>query len=90
MTDFRSDDDIPVLTDAVRRPSAGKLSEEQIDALCDSLAADTWVLLDGLIDTALRNAQDGLRLQLNERLGDELPALIERTLREKLGEPTGK
>lgn len=82
--------DIPVLTDAVARKPGTGLSREQIDALCDSLAADTWVLLDGLLANALRDVQDQLREQLNDRLGDELPALIEKTLQEKLGRAADK
>ena len=30
------DDEIPVLTEAVRRKAGGALSEEQIDELCDT------------------------------------------------------
>ena len=80
------DDDIPVLTEAVRR--RGKdLSREQIDEICDSLAAEAWVMLDGLIAESLRDIEEELRIKINDRLGDELPQLIEKTLHEKLGEP---
>jgi hypothetical protein len=79
------DADIPVLTDAVRRRPQGGLSSEQLDELCDELAAETWVLLDRLIAEALADIEEQLRLSINDRLGDELPALIEKTLREKLG-----
>jgi len=80
------DDNIPVLTDAVSRKDAG-LSDSQIDELCDGLAAEAWVLIDNLVGEALRDMEDKLRVQINARLGDELPHLIEKTLREKLGEP---
>ena len=80
------DEDIPVLTEAVRR--RGKdLTSEQIDEICDSLAAEAWVMLDGLIAESLRDIEEELRIKINDRLGDELPQLIEKTLHEKLGEP---
>lgn len=78
------DTDIPILTDAVRRRTQGELSREQIDELCDGLAAATWVMLDRLIAEAMADIEEQLRLNINDRLGDELPALIEKTLREKL------
>lgn len=81
------DDEIPVLTEAVRRKAGQELNAEQIDAICDSLAAETWVLLDGLIAECLRDMEENLRVSINDRLGDELPKLIEKTLHEKLGEP---
>jgi len=79
------DDDIPVLTDAVGRRTRDPLSGDQIDELCDGIAAETWVLVDGLVSAALRDIEDQLRVKINEELGDQLPALIEKTVREKLG-----
>ena len=79
-----NDDDIPVLRDAVARKPQTTVSPEQIDEICDSLSAEAWVLLDKLLVEALREAEERLRLQINDRLNDELPALIEKTLREKL------
>jgi len=80
------DEEIPVLTEAVRR--RGKdLTSEQIDEICDSLAAEAWVMLDGLIAESLRAVEEELRIKINDRLGDELPQLIEKTLHEKLGDP---
>jgi uncharacterized protein (DUF2267 family) len=84
---MNQDDEIPVLTEAVPRKGQRGLSEEQIDALCDSLATEAWILIDGLIGEALRDMEDNLRVKINDRLGDELPPLIEKTLQEKLGEP---
>lgn len=81
------DEEIPVLTEAVRRKSGRELTTEQIDEICDSLAAETWVMLDGLIGESLRDVEEQLRLKINDRLGDELPRLIEKALHEKLGEP---
>jgi hypothetical protein len=79
------DDDIPVLTDAVRRGARSALSSDQVDELCDGIAAETWVLVDGLVSDALRDIEDQLRLKINDQLGEQLPALIEKTVREKLG-----
>ncbi|NND55525.1 MAG: hypothetical protein HKN56_11225 [Gammaproteobacteria bacterium] len=80
------DEEIPVLTEAVRRRGRD-LSGEQIDEICDSLAAEAWVMLDNLIAESLRDIEEELRIKINDRLGDELPQLIEKTLHEKLGEP---
>lgn len=84
---MEQDEEIPVLTEAVRRKPGREISGEQIDELCDSLAAEAWVLLDGLIAESLRDFEDKLRVSINDRLGDELPQLIEKTIHEKLGEP---
>lgn len=82
---MEQDEEIPVLTQAIRRKAGGELSSEQIDAICDSLAAEAWVLLDGLIAESLQEIEEKLRVSINDRLGDELPKLIEKTLHEKLG-----
>ncbi|MEE4184647.1 MAG: hypothetical protein V2J12_02635 [Gammaproteobacteria bacterium] len=79
------DDDIPVLTDAVSRRARSALSNEEVDELCDGIAAETWVLVDGLVSDALRDIEEQLRVRINDQLGDQLPALIEKTVREKLG-----
>jgi hypothetical protein len=81
-------DDIPVLRDAVARRPSPRLSAELIDEICDSISAQAWVLIDKLLAEALREAEETLRIQINDRLTDDLPALIESTLREKLGRPT--
>ena len=80
-----SDDDIPVLRDAVSRKQPTGLTPEQLDELCDSLNANAWVLIDKLIAESLRDAEETLRLKISDRLSDELPALIEETVRDKLG-----
>ena len=78
------DDDIPVLREAVAREAQAGLSPEQIDEICDGLSAEAWVLLDKLIAEALRDTEETLRYKINDRLSSELPALVEKTLREKL------
>ncbi len=83
-----SDDEIPVLRDAVARKPRPGLSAKQIDELCDNLNAKAWVLIDNLICETLQEAEEALRLKINDRLSEELPELIEDTVREKLGNTT--
>jgi hypothetical protein len=78
------DDDIPVLRDAVARRQPLKLSPEEIDDLCAGINTAAAELIDKLLAEAMREAEYTLRLQVNERLSDELPELIEKTLQEKL------
>ena len=79
------DEDIPVLREAVARKPQATLSQDEIDELCDSLSAEAWVLIDKLLAEALREAEESLRFRINDRLSDDLPGLIEKTLRERLG-----
>ena len=83
-----SDDDIPVLRDAVARRSRDNLTQDQVDELCDSISAEAAVLIDKLVAEALHEAlaeaEQELRTRLNERLQDEFPALVENALRDKL------
>jgi len=81
-----SDEDIPVLSDVVSRKSPEELREEQIDEICDLLNAEARVLIDKLLAEAFREAEDLLRLRLNDRISDELPGLIEKILQEKLND----
>ncbi len=82
-----SDDDIPVLRDAVARKPRG-LSAEQIDELIDSLSTESWVLIDKLVQESLKEAEETLLVRINDRLSEELPSLIEKTVREQLEENT--
>ncbi|MGI9289857.1 MAG: hypothetical protein ACR2QG_01110, partial [Gammaproteobacteria bacterium] len=75
----------PVLREAVARKPQATLSQAEIDELCDRLSAEAWVLIDKLLAEALREAEESLRFRINDRLSDDLPALIEKTLRERLG-----
>ena len=83
---MNSDDDIPVLRDAVSRRARAALPREQLDELCDSLSAQVWVLLDRLMAEALQEAEENLRVRLNDRLNQELPGLIETAVRDKLAQ----
>ncbi len=80
-----NDDDIPVLRDAVIRKPSTRLSPTQIDVLCDDMNVSTRTLVDSLLAEGLRECEAILRAQINDRLSDELPALIEKVLRDKLG-----
>jgi hypothetical protein len=80
-----SDDDIPILRDAVARRTSARLSPAQIDALCDSINVSSRALVDSLLAEGLRECEAILRAQINDRLSDELPALIERAMRDSLG-----
>ena len=84
MNDMSDDDDIPVLREAIARKPQTVLNQEQIDELCDGISAEAWVLIDKLIAEALREAEETIRFRINDRLSDDLPALIEKSLRERL------
>jgi len=87
---MNNDDDIPVLRDAVARKHSPQLSPEEIDAISASINAAASELIDKLLAEAMREAESTLRLQINDRLNDELPVLIEKTLQEKLGKSSTK
>lgn len=80
-----NDDDIPVLRDAVARRTGEGLSDEQLDDVTDRLITATRDLVDELLEGALRDAEDVLRIRLTERLNDELPGLIDNVLRDRSG-----
>ena len=80
-----SDDDIPILRDAVARRASESLSEAQLDDVADRLIAATRQLVDELLEGALREAEDVLRIRLAERLNDELPGRIDNVLRDRSG-----
>ena len=87
---MNNDDYIPVLRDAVVRKHSPQLSPEEIDEICAGINAAASELIDKLLAEAMREAENTLRLQIDDRLNDELPALIEKTLQEKLGKPSHK
>ena len=87
---MNNDDDIPILRDAVIRKHSPQLGPKDIDEICAGINAATSELIDKLLAEAVREAENTLRLQISDRLNDELPALIEKTLQEKLGKPSNK
>jgi len=87
---MNNDDDIPVLRDAVIRKHSTQPSPEEIDEICTGINAAASELIDKLLAEAMREAANTLRLQIDDRLTDELPALIEKTLHEKLGKSSNK
>ena len=81
---MNSDDDIPVLRDAVARKPARGLEPAQIDELCEELSAGAQALVEHLVEQALQENMQILRTRLKNELSSELPALIEKTVSEKL------
>ena len=81
---MNNDDDIPILRDAVIRKHSPQLSPGEIDEICAGINAAAAELIDKLLAEAVREAENTLRLQISDRLNDELPTLIEKTLQEKL------
>ena len=82
------DDDIPVLRDAIARRPSTPVTQEQLDDICDSVGTQTRELLDELLAEGLREAEESLRKSIGDRLNDELPALIDTVLRDKLAKDT--
>ena len=94
--DETSDDDIPVLTEALSAEEIAELeggdaaepryeiSEEQLGEMRADLAARTHDLADQLVHTAFRDMEAALFEQVSTRLRAELPELIERVLGDHL------
>jgi hypothetical protein len=82
-----SSNDIPVLRDPVSKKSGLELDPELIENLRARLSADMRTLVDEVLAEALADAQENLRLIVNDRLSEELPDLIEQALKARLGEP---
>ena len=78
-----SESAVPVLRDIVREPARG-LSEDDLTALQTELTALTRDVAEQLVGGALRDMEAALYEQLDGRLRDELPALIEKVLQEHL------
>ena len=78
-----SESAVPVLKDIVSEPARG-LSEDDLAALQTELTTLTRDLAEQLVGGALRDMQAALYEQLDGRLRDELPALIEKVLQDHL------
>ena len=78
-----ADSAVPVLRDIVREPARG-LSEDDLIALQTELTTLTRDVAEQLVGGALRDMEAALYEQLDGRLRDELPALIEKVLQEHL------
>jgi hypothetical protein len=78
-----SESAIPVLRDIVNEPARG-LSEDDLTALQAELTALTRDVAEQLVGGALRDMEAALYQQLDGRLRDELPTLIEKVLQEHL------
>jgi hypothetical protein len=75
--------DVPVLQDA-EAPPQPQITEEQLVSMQAELTTLTRDLADRLLDHAMRDMEAALVEQVSNRLREELPALIERVLRENL------
>jgi len=75
--------DVPVLLE-METPPQPHFTEEQLVSLQSELATLTRDLADRLLDHAMRDMEAALVEQVSNRLREELPALIERVLRENL------
>jgi len=78
--------DIPILRETVsgEKPDEPAIDQEQLDNLRAQLSADVRTLVDELLTDSLNDAAANLKLIINDRLGDELPELIDRALQAKL------
>lgn len=74
---------IPVLRDAVEA-APRRLAEDDIAALQAELVAMTRTLAEQLLNGALRDMEAALFEQLDNRLREELPGLIDKVLQEHL------
>jgi len=79
----RDPGDLPTLMDA-ESPPVPRITAEEIDAVQAELTAMTRDLADRLLDHAMRDMEAALVEQVSNRLREELPALIEKVLREHL------
>jgi len=87
MTANKTPNEIPILRSAVSRKRADEpaLSQEELENLRAQLGADVRTLVDELLAETLTEAAANLRLQINDRLGDELTELIDKALQARLG-----
>jgi uncharacterized protein (DUF2267 family) len=82
--------DLPVLTDIVDEQASVSHSDKNYDALLaelqTELAASTMNLAERLLHGAFREIEGALYEQVSNRLRQELPELIDRTLRDHLND----
>jgi uncharacterized protein (DUF2267 family) len=82
--------DLPVLTDIVDEQSSVSHPEKNYDALVaelqTELAASTMELAERLLLGALRGIEAALFEQVSNHLRQQLPELIDRTLRDHLND----
>jgi len=89
-----SDNEIPVLTDVIAKDGAASAAEATasvdhaslIAELQTQLASNAYALTEQLLHNAFAEMEAKLFEQISARLREELPELIDRILREHLGE----
>ena len=83
-------DALPVLTDTVDEQAVVSHPARDYDTLVaelqTELVAATMNLAEGLLHAAFREVEATLFEQVSNRLRQELPELIDRTLRDRLGD----
>lgn len=92
--DATSKKDIPVLTDVITDDEAASIGEATasvdhaslIAELQTQLASNAYALTEQLLHNAFAEMEATLFAQISARLRQELPELIDRILREHLGE----
>ena len=90
----KSQEDIPVLTDVIADDDAASTGEttQAIDRaaliaeLQTHLASNAYALTEQVLHNAFAEMEATLFAQISARLREELPELIDRILREHLGE----
>jgi hypothetical protein len=73
----------PVLR-AVAIPAPRQISDHELAALKAELVAVAWEVVVDLLHSAVREVEAALFEQVSSRLRDELPEIVERTLRNHL------
>jgi len=89
-----SDNEIPVLTDVIAKDGAASAAEATasvdhaslIAELQTQLASNAYALTEQLLHNAFAEMEAKLFEHISARLREELPELIDRILREHLGE----
>lgn len=74
----------PVLTAAVTGDGLRHLSDHELAALKAELVAVAWEVVLDLLHSAVREVEAALLEQVSARLREELPEIVERSLRNHL------
>jgi hypothetical protein len=82
------EDDIPVLRNVVARQPLITLTPEQLDEVCDNVKTQARELVYQILEDGLREAEESLYQNISDRLNNELPALIDSVLRNRLDRDT--
>ncbi|MEL7297598.1 MAG: hypothetical protein AAGJ86_08025 [Pseudomonadota bacterium] len=86
------DDDIPIITNVVRRDRRADLTltAEQRQSITSEVTAMTNTMLDELLNDTAEQVRALLYEQLQLRLADSLPAIIESVIQNHLDQRNGQ